>query len=211
MAKLTEAIGVPYRLYPMSGSTLGEGLQGSHPVWRDSRPGLVARTLLSEPTANFLVVVDEIDKAADHGGSDPFRPFYGLLDRSNSVNFVDEFLGFPIDASAISWVATANDIADIPSAVLDRLMIIEVPEMDSRQRIIVARSIYADINARHGGYFDGQLPQSVVQRVLDINPRRCRIAIEDALIRAAADGRRLIEPEDVQPVKAVSKRRTALH
>ena len=117
LSRLGAVLGLPYRRYVMSSSSLSEGISGSHPSWRNAAPGLVARTLLTESSANPLLFVDEVDKGAQHfHNGDPHRPFYALLDPVDGHEFVDEFLGFPIDASHVLWVMAANDTAPISDA-----------------------------------------------------------------------------------------------
>ncbi len=211
LAGLALCLDLPFRIYPFNLTTLSDGLSGSHPGWRASAPGLVARTLLLESVANPLVLVDEIDKAPHvaHVG-DPYRALYGLLEPTCSRAFVDEHLGFPIDASAVSWVAAANDVAGLPGPILDRLTILSVPEMRPVERAVVVGSIYAETNSRFRAYFDEEPSPAVVSRLVMVNPRRARLAVEEAMVRAAAAGRRTLLPDDV-PIKSEAKPRGRVH
>ena len=212
LARLAEALRLPFRLHPFSLTSLSDGLSGSHPGWRASAPGLIARTLLSEAIANPLVLVDEIDKPplAAHVG-DPYRPFYAALEPACACNFVDEHLGIGIDASAMSWVASANDVTPLPGPILDRLTVVSVPEMRPGERAVVVGSIYAEANSRRfRAYFDEEPSPTVVARLVTVNPRRARLAVEEAMVRAAAAGRRVLVPDDV-PVKSEAKPRGRVH
>jgi hypothetical protein len=143
LSRLSACLGLPYRRYSMSSSTLAEGLQGAHPCWRNAQPGMVAKTLLAEQVANPVIFVDEVDKVGSHAQNiSPHRAFYALLDQSDSTGFIDDYLGFPIDASKITWVMAANDADALPPAILDRLEILHVPEPSAEQR--------ANIDAGHG-------------------------------------------------------------
>jgi len=203
LSKLANLLGLPFRMYSMSTSTLGEGLQGSHPSWRNAGPGLVAKTLFREKAANPLIFVDEFDKVVyGSWNSDPYRPFYTLLDPSGSHRFVDEYLGFPIDASNVLWVMAANDVSMVPAPILDRLTVLHVPPMTAEQRIVVIQSIYAEANAKHLSFFDTKLEGPALSELAMLNPRRLRITIEFAMANAAADGRREIAATDINPRKA---------
>ncbi len=200
LSRLGGIFGVPFRSYSMSTSTLGEGLQGGHPSWRNASPGLVAKTLLGEAEANPIIFVDEFDKVQPSGwNADPYRPFYTLLDPSGSSGFVDEYLGFGIDASRVLWVMAANDYSCVPAPILDRLTVLQVPEMTFEQRMSVGRSIYADANAARRGFFEPVLGRQVLEKLAAANPRGMRIALDDAMSRAAADGRRAVTERDVRP------------
>lgn len=101
-SRLANLMGVPFRRYAMCATSLNEGIQGSHPSWRNASTGLVARTLLSEQIANPVIFVDEFDKAGRNtSNTDPYRAFYGLLDPSDAKRHCDEYLGFEIDASHV--------------------------------------------------------------------------------------------------------------
>ena len=198
MAHLAQVLGVPFRLYPMNLSTLSDGLSGSHPCWRSSAPGLVARTLLQEQVANCLVLVDEADKPTpSHRDGDAYRPLYALLEPECARNFCDENLQMPIDASAVMWVMSANDTGPLPVPILDRLVVVEVPDMSREDRMAVVSSIYADANRRYGGYFDPAPSFDLLMCLAVGNARRARLAVEDAMARAAAAGRHAVTTADV--------------
>ena len=198
MASLAAVLGLPFRLYPMNLSTLSDGLSGSHPCWRSSAPGLVARTLVQEEIANPLVLVDEVDKPPPaHRDGDAYRPLYALLEPECSKAFVDENLQMPIDASAVLWVMSANAITPLPAPIVDRLTVVEVPDMSREDRMVVVASIYADTNQRYGGYFEPEPAPEVLSRLTAGNARRARLAVEDAMVRAAAAGRRVVTKADI--------------
>ncbi len=198
--KLAHVLGVPFRHYPMNASSLSEGLQGGHPSWRNAQPGLIATTLLNEKVSNPLMLIDEFDKTQEHGhNSDPYRPFYTLLEPINAAKFRDEYLQFPIDASAVMYAMSANDIALVPEPILNRLTIIEVPEIGAGQLAAIVDSIYVEANAARRGFFDAEPGAPIRDAILEIGtPRGIRLAIEAAMVEAASQGRRTILPEDVR-------------
>lgn len=211
MAQLAKALGVPFRLHPMNLSTTADGLSGSHPVWRSSAPGLVARTLLQEEVANPLVLIDEVDKPPlAHRDGDPYRPLYSLLEPEGARAFVDEHMQMPFDASAVMWVMSANDLGPLPGPILDRLTVIEVPEMSRDDRMVVVASVYADANARFFGFFDQDVSTDVLARLAVDNPRRARLAVESAMVRAAAEGRQALTVGDVGG-RSATRRDRAVH
>ena len=197
MARLAEALAVPFRSFGMHLATLGDSLTGSHPVWRAGAPGLVAKVLLTEAVANPLILVDEIDKPPPHHVGDLYRPFHGLLEPEGARGFVDDHLGIPIDASRVMWVAAANRIDGIPAPIVDRLTVVEVGAMTHDDRVAVVRSVYADLNKGYLGFFDPQPGRDLLTRVAALPPRRAKLVLDDGMNRAAADGRRCVEASDV--------------
>ena len=215
MGGLARAMGVPSRVYPFNLSSLSDGLSGSHPVYRSSAPGLVARTLLGQPFSNPLILVDEVDKPppAAHAG-DPYRPLYAALEPENARRFLDEHVQVPIDASQVMWILAANAVAGVPAPILDRLTVLEVGDMAAGDRVAVLRSVYADANARYRGFFDVEPSVELLDRLAAARPRRARLAIEDAMTRAAADERRSVRASDVADatdLPRVPPRRRGMH
>ena len=198
LTRLGKALGVPVRTYPMSASSLSEGLQGAHPSWRNAGPGLIARTLLQEDVANPLILVDEIDKAASGSwNADPYRPLYALLEPAGSKTFRDEYLQFEMDASAVSWVVAGNEMAPLPEPIRDRLTVIEVPSLSRMHLAAVAANIYAEANEANAAYFGPSLDPELLDLLLTLNPRGIRKAVQDAMVRAASHGRQKVGVEDV--------------
>ena len=145
-----------------------------------------------------LVLVYEVDEPppAAHAG-DPYRPLYAALEPEDARRFLDEHVQVPIDASQVIWILAANAVTGIPAPILDRLTVVEVDEMAAGDRVAVLRSVYADANARHRGFFDVEPSAEVLDRLAADRPRRARLAIKDAMTRAAADGRRSVRASDV--------------
>ena len=159
----------------------------------------MAQTLLSQPAANFLVICDEFDKVQVGGwNSDPYRPFYTLLEPAGARRFVDEYLQFPMDASGVMWAMAANDLAAVPEPILDRLTVICVPDLMLGQRNTVVLSIYADLNASRGSWFGPVLAQDLVVQLALMTPRRARVALDEAMITAASEGRSKVLPSDLR-------------
>lgn len=198
LSRLGAALGLPFRRYAMNSSTLAEGLQGAHPSWRNSQPGLVARTLLYEKAANPIFFIDEVDKANANGyNGDPYRAFYSLLDHSDATAFVDEFLGFPMDASNALWIMAGNDLSVLPEPILDRVRILTVSEPDSAHHFDIAASIYTEANERYRCFFDAEPDPDLIERLIGMKPRTMRKALEEAMASASARGRRRLLPGDI--------------
>ncbi len=197
LSHLARQLGVPYRRYPMNGQSLAEGLVGAYPSWRNAQPGLVAKCLLTERIANPLIMIDEVDKAGSRQMEDPYRGLYDLLEPEGAQHFTDEYLGVPIDASRVLWVLAGNDLAPLPAPIIDRLTIVAVPSLDEAQLRAVAASVYEECNEARRNFFRAPVDEAVIACLLETNPRGVRRAVEDAMTRAAAAGRRVIHPEDV--------------
>lgn len=198
LSRVAGLLGVPYRIHPMNVTSSGDSMGGANGVWRNASPGLVARTLLSERHANPIIFVDEFDKGAFHGSMDPFGAFYTLLEPVGARTFVDEYLGFPVDASGILWVASANTVHPIPEPIRDRFVIFDVPTPRADHLLAVADSIYAEANVARRRFFEPHLDPGLRETLVQYPPRSIRMMVEDAMVRAAAEDRRRISSRDVR-------------
>ncbi len=198
MARLGKVLAVPHRTIALTSMSVGDPIVGSSPTWRNARGGIPSRMLLTERVANGLLVCDEFDKMGGNPYNiDPYRPFYAVLDPANSRDFVDEFYGFPMDASRLSWIFMVNDAGVLPAPIADRLIQVRVPEMSQAHRIAVATSIYDDANRARRAFFEPP-SEALVDRLLELSPRGIRKALDEAMVRAAAQNRRRLVPDDVR-------------
>lgn len=111
-----------------------------------------------------------------------------------------------MDASQVSYVMTANEVDDLPAPILDRLTIVEVREPDEAQQAVVAASLYRAANEATGRFFPADPDPAVIAALAATHPRQAQKALDDAMTRAAAQGRRVVKADDVH-VRAPDKRR----
>lgn len=203
--QITSCLALEGGTLSMAGTSLNEGIQGSHPSWRNAGPGFVARTFASSRSANPLIFVDEFDKAGSHSNrSDPYGPYLALLEpEGGGTTFVDEFLGIHFMTSMVSWIFTANDLRCLPDPIVDRLKVVEVGRPDRDQ----ARAMLGAMLAAEHGRYPGSLSEAVPDEVLDalsgLTPRRARLCYSTGMARAVSAGRRGVRRSDL-PVERKS-------
>ena len=119
--RLAQLLSTGFGFVSMSSLTAGWVLSGASSQWKNAKPGKVFDTLLHGDYANPVMVIDEIDKAGSDPQYDPLGALYSLLEHDTAMNFIDEFVEIPIDASSVVWIATANDASRIPEPILNRM------------------------------------------------------------------------------------------
>jgi ATP-dependent Lon protease len=201
-------LGMPTRRVDMGSNTASFTLAGSHSSWSTARPGAVW-TLLHESGSAGVILVDEIDKAAQ-SNYPPTGPLYTLLEPASARTFADEYVEVEIDASHIVWMATCNDAEKIEPALRTRFreFLIEAPTAE--QMRAVAQSVYRERrkHAPWGEVFPAQLDEAVTQAMSVCTPRELGALIEAAAAHAATCHRTCIAVEDVKAAQTVQHRQS---
>ncbi len=137
---MATALGMPCEVINVPVAAVDECyLAGADRVWAGSEPGAIIRAVRRAGTARLLLVLDELDKVAV-GHWQGASPTAWLLELLGSASWSDRYLGVPYPTAAMSFVATANDLAPIPAPLLDRCEVVEVPGLSAEQRVEVALS-----------------------------------------------------------------------
>lgn len=125
---------------PMGG--MGDALQlrGRSKTYPDAEPGQIIKVLKRVGTKNPVILLDEIDRVTEDAKSDIMGVLVELLDPEQNSYFLDHYIDFPFDLSEVLFIATANNTANIATAVLDRLETIEMPSYTDEQKIIIGKN-----------------------------------------------------------------------
>ena len=130
-----------------------------------------------------------------------------LLEPGTAKRFEDLCLGFPMDASAICWVFTANEASKIPLPIMSRLKLFNVPAPTKEQTIHIAHRVYASLLKSHWGKaFDEALPAEVAEALGQREPRVIRNVLLSALGNAAIDERTNLVVQDMDGALPSQKR-----
>lgn len=179
--ELAKVVGSMMTVIPVSSLSAGWVISGAAAQWKDAQMGKVASALLTGTSMSPVIVLDEIDKKSE-GNYDPLGALYPLLEYQTAKEFVDEYLDFPIDASNIIWVATANKLNGIPEPILDRFVIFDVAQLNKEETVKVAKSIFTDLTR---GLTPENLSPEILEILQDKTPRQIKQVLKKALAYAA--------------------------
>jgi ATP-dependent Lon protease len=178
---------------------------GHSSSWQSARAGLIATALLEGDTAAPVIFVDEVDKAPrTFRGDDSLTIFHSLLEPENAREFVDAYLNVPLRADHIIWIMTANDLSHVAASIVDRMLVIPVPEMSKPERISVIGSIYRATAVELGFPHDAEIAAGAANELLTASPRQTKRIIRLAFGFAAEQGRRDIDASDVRAAKSLA-------
>jgi ATP-dependent Lon protease len=179
LSKLIDALPKTINVASM---TSGFILSGTDRKWGQAAPGLIVKAMI-EADGFPIIVLDEVDKASANSWN-VLGPLYQLLDPVMAPRFVDEFLGFEIDTSSISWIATANEKQNIPEPLLDRFQCFDIPPPSRSQLDVIVRNIYKTI-AGPISYLPADIPPDWLRSMENASLREVGREIKRAIGKAA--------------------------
>lgn len=183
-AALAKVFGTRNEVVNMASQSCGFTLAGMDRGWSSARPGMVFTALMHGTSLAPVILLDEIDKTGDDSRSSPMGPLYALLEPGSARSFRDEYAGFPIDASHVIWLATANDTKPLPEPMLSRFKVFEIPMPSHTELIGIARSMLHDMT-RNLPTGPCELPPAWEARLAGCSPRDMRLRLQEALGHAA--------------------------
>lgn len=136
---IAEAMGRRFVRIPFGGMSDALDLRGQSRVRPDAEIGMVLKGLRFAGTKNPVMLLDEIDRVAEHARGDIMGVLVELLDPEQNVAFTDHYLDYPFDLSEVLFIATANNTTNIATAVLDRLEPIQMPSYTDEEKIKIAK------------------------------------------------------------------------
>ena len=159
--RLCETLGIPHIVYPCGGES-DSAFAGAARQWSTGEAAVPVVLMGQHRIANPVIILDEIEKVGTgKQNGNLLDALLGMLADTTAGRWRDPFLETSVDLRHVNWLAAANSIEGIPTALRDRWIISKFPSPSASHAQHLIAALWPGVVAECG--LDGRLVPALGQ------------------------------------------------
>lgn len=161
-------------------------IRGHRRTYIGAMPGRIIQNMIKAGKSNPVFVLDEIDKLGKDVKGDPSSALLEVLDPEQNSTFHDNYINVDFDLSKVLFLATANDVGNIPQPLLDRMEMIDISGYIMEEKVEIAKQHLIPNQIKNHGLKKSNvnLPKDTIEKIIQNYTRESGVRGLDKKIAA---------------------------
>ncbi|RKX21481.1 MAG: endopeptidase La [Candidatus Zixiibacteriota bacterium] len=126
-------------------------IKGTARTYLGAMPGIFIRTLKEAGTCDPIILIEDVETLAEEANTVLPMAMLEAIDPRYNSNFLDNYIGLPIDLSRAIFICSVRSSDEIPEVLNHRLEVVELPGYIEKEKIHIARKyLIPKILRKHG-------------------------------------------------------------